>query len=88
MTQLKHALRQYLGRTLGIDTRELHDDTELFSSGLVDALSVLELVSFIEHYSGVSITPDAVTLANFDSLARIERFVAELQGKRPEQTWS
>jgi acyl carrier protein len=85
MSQLKPALRRYLGHALGIDTSALDDDAELFSSGLIDALSVLGLVRFIERRAGVTIVVDAITLENFDSLSRIEYFVDELRSMQDAQ---
>ena len=56
----------------------LEDDTALFSSGLMDSLNVIELVSFIEEQLGCVIPPAAITLDNFDSISRIVRFTSRL----------
>lgn len=53
-------------------------DTELFSSGLLDSVSMVGLITFIEERSGATIPPADVTLENFDTIARIVAYVATL----------
>lgn len=77
MDELKTRLRLELGSRLGLNGA-LRDDTELFSSGVVDSLGVMELVSLVERAIGRSIPPAAITLENFDSIERIARFAAVL----------
>jgi acyl carrier protein len=72
MEELNKALRRALVSRFGV----LEDDTALFSSGLMDSLSVIELVSFIEKQIGCAIPPTEITLQNFDSISRIVRFIS------------
>ena len=74
MEELNKALRGALASRFGI----LEDDTALFSDGLMDSLSVIELVSFIEKQIGCAIPPAEITLQNFDSINRIVRFISGL----------
>jgi acyl carrier protein len=74
MEELNKALRGALASRFGI----LEDDTALFSDGLMDSLSVIELVSFIEKQIGCAIPPAEITLQNFDSISRIMRFISRL----------
>ena len=53
-------------------------DTELFSSGLLDSVSMVGLITFIEERSGATIQPADVTLENFDTIDRIVAYVAAL----------
>jgi acyl carrier protein len=74
-------LRTELTGRLGVQGA-VDDDTLLFSGGLLDSLSVLELVTLVERHVGKPIPPEEITLENFDTLTRIEKFVATL-GKVP-----
>ena len=70
---LKAALRQELSTTFRVAV-PVSDETALFSGGLIDSLSVMELVSFVERKLGRPIEPTDITLDNFDSVARIAQF--------------
>ncbi|MCB5204669.1 acyl carrier protein [Neorhizobium sp. T786] len=48
--------------------------SELFSTGLLDSVSMVNLIAFIEQSSGHSIRAEDVTLENFDTPERILRF--------------
>jgi len=77
MNDLRGTLRRALASRFGIK-RALDDDTELFSSGLIDSLSVIDLVCLVETETGQSIPPAEITLENFDSVNRIAQFVEAL----------
>ncbi|MDX3899195.1 MAG: acyl carrier protein [Sphingobium sp.] len=53
------------------------DDTPLFSSGALDSIAMINLITFIEQQAGIEIRADEVTLENFDTPARISRFALE-----------
>lgn len=78
MTDVKQALRQHVVAETGLSPAELTDDTALFSSGLMDSLTVFDLVTFVEGLVKNRVPPTAVTLENFDTIARILEFVAKL----------
>lgn len=59
---------------------ETRADSPLFSSGALDSVAMLDLIGFIEERAGVAIRADDVTLANFDTPARILRFAEGLAG--------
>lgn len=44
---------------------ELHADTELLASGLLDSLALLEVVDRVEHLAGVAIPAHLVTPETF-----------------------
>lgn len=70
-------LLRFLREDLNIDD-ELDAQTELFSSGLLDSVSMVSLITFIEEKTGAVIQPGDVTLENFDSVDRIIAHVASL----------
>jgi acyl carrier protein len=79
-SDLKEALRTALVTQFRVDRRTLDDDTGLFSQGLIDSLSVMDLVAFVEGKIGRPIDPAHITLENFDSVARIVRYVGTIDG--------
>lgn len=52
-------------------------DTLLFSSGALDSVAMLNLITFVEETTGIEIRADEVTLENFDTIERILRFARE-----------
>jgi acyl carrier protein len=78
MNDLRRALRTELVTHFRIDGKGLDDDTALFSSGLIDSLSVMDLVCFVEREIGRPVPPAEITFENFDSIARITAFVRTL----------
>ena len=62
----------YLRDSLNIDSAD--GESELFSSGLLDSVSMVNLLAFIEQSAGIAIRAEDVTLENFDTPARILRF--------------
>jgi acyl carrier protein len=69
-------LRRYLQEKQGLGPEDIEDDTLLFSSGLIDSFSMVDLILFIEDVGGLRVHPTDVTLDNFDSIERILAFVA------------
>jgi acyl carrier protein len=68
-------LRRYLHEKQGLESEDFEDDTLLFSSGLIDSFSMVDLIMFIEDTGGLRVHPADVTLDNFDSIDRILAFV-------------
>lgn len=67
-------LISFMRSELGIDT-DIDAETELFSSGLLDSVSMVNLIGFIEEKARVTVQPADVTLENFDSIQRIVDYV-------------
>jgi acyl carrier protein len=59
----------------GEDARNLTDDTELKESGILDSLSTLKLVSFLEERFKVEFEADDLEAGNLASIESIERLV-------------
>lgn len=71
----RDSLRRYLHEKQGLQPEDFDDDTLLFSSGLIDSFSMVDLILFIEGASGLRVHPADVTLDHFDSVNRILAFV-------------
>ncbi|KGJ06227.1 Phosphopantetheine attachment site [Paracoccus halophilus] len=70
-------LVRYIQMELNID-EPINGDTELFSTGMLDSVSMVGLISFIETKGGLHIQPGDVTLDNFDTIDAILAYVASL----------
>jgi acyl carrier protein len=71
----RKSLRRFLQERQGLEPEDFEDDTLLFSSGLIDSFSMVDLIMFIEEAAGFRVHPADVTLNNFDSIDRILAFV-------------
>lgn len=74
MTFKKDDLIGYIQTELNVD-EPVAGDTELFSSGMLDLVSMVGLISFVEDKAGVHIQPGDVTLDNFDTIDSILEYV-------------
>ncbi|HLJ34603.1 MAG TPA: phosphopantetheine-binding protein [Ktedonobacteraceae bacterium] len=82
---MESVINEYISQEL-IDRREslpLKNDMPLLESGILDSLSVLKLVLFIEAQFGVAVDPEALIPENFETVHAICVFLRtrqQLQG--------
>ena len=69
------ALRGFVQDLVGSHVSDLDDDTALMSSGLIDSVSMVELILFVEEHTGVQFDPLDLSIDNLDSIARILGYV-------------
>lgn len=55
---------------------QLGDDDHLLERGVLDSMSIMEMVSFIEREFGAAVMEEEITEANFGSLSAIGRYVS------------
>jgi len=65
----------------GEDARNLSDDTELKESGILDSLSTLKLVTFLEERFKVELEASDLDSANLSSVANIASLVEQKAGR-------
>ena len=75
MQFLRKNLLTYLKERMGLQVESIDDSTPLFSSGLLDSFSLMELIMFVESEAGVLMNPADVSFENLDSVDRIVRYV-------------
>ncbi|MEX0299174.1 MAG: acyl carrier protein [Kordiimonas sp.] len=61
----------------GAATSPLNADDALFSSGLLDSVTMMNLIMFIEENCRFQIQPQDVTLENFDTVSKIIGYINE-----------
>ncbi len=70
-------LTRFLAEDLFIDDA-IQGETPLFSSGLLDSVSMVNLITYIEEKADITVHPADVTLENFDTPNLIIAYVAKL----------
>ena len=81
MSVSRQDLVAFFQERFSLDLSEMADDDALFSSSLLDSLSIVEVVAFLEERTGMTLQPDDLSFDNFDSVARILRFTRVLEGR-------
>jgi acyl carrier protein len=61
----------------GEDASELTDDTRLITGGILDSISTLKLVGFLEERFGVTVEAHEAGVENLDSVGQITQLIAE-----------
>ncbi len=79
MSLTQEQLFAFIGDRLGVDTAGLDASSPIFSSGLVDSFSLVELITYVEKQAGIRVSPLDVNLENMDSVERIMAFVERKQ---------
>ena len=73
---MKDRLARYIATDLlNQPTRVIDADEDLLGSGLLDSLSVISLVHFIEEELSIEVPAEDVTIDNFVSLSAIEAYL-------------
>lgn len=60
---------------LGSGQDGISEDESLINSGVLDSLSLLRLIHFMEETFGVTVEDGEVTPDNFDSIASMKTFI-------------
>jgi acyl carrier protein len=55
-------------------------DTKLIESGILDSLSILKLVAFLEERFDVKVAPEDIVQENFETIGAISRYISERKG--------
>ena len=72
------ALVDMVAELAALTPQDLHDDTPLITSGLLDSFAMLELIVRIEQQGSVKIKPKDIHLRHLDSLSQLRAFLGKL----------
>jgi acyl carrier protein len=61
----------------GEDPQELTDRTPLITGGILDSITTLKLVVFLEEYFGITVEAHEAGVDHLDSIGQIARLIAE-----------
>ena len=78
---MKDELRQYILNEFlpGEKASNLRDDTPLSTSGILDSVAILRLVSFVEERYGIAVEAHETGNDNFDCIESIAAFIQSKQ---------
>ena len=78
MQEIRSALHAYILSEFlsGEDPEELTDETPLITGGVLDSISTLKLVSFLEDTFGVIVEAHEAGVDNLDSIGAITRLIS------------
>jgi acyl carrier protein len=84
MNDVRETIREFvLTKYLpGESPDNLQDDTPLRTSGILDSLATLTLISFLEERFGIEVQAHETDMDNFDRLGDIVAFVIRKQAER------
>jgi acyl carrier protein len=84
MDNIRDSVRHFILENFlpGEDPKNLTDETELKESGILDSLSTLKLVTFLEEKYGVEFAADDLEAGNLATIANIERLVRSKTERR------
>ena len=78
MALTREALMEYLIEQHEVEPDELEDDTPIFSSGILDSFSLVDLILFIEESADLNMDPADVNLDNLDTIGSILEYVESM----------
>ena len=83
MDEIKQQIRQFLSEILpNGKMSSVGDDTPLRSSGILDSMGLLRLVSLVEEKFGIEVSAYDAGIENFDRIDDIAAFVQRKQAGR------
>ena len=82
MDNIKEEIRQYILSEFlpGEKPSNLRDETPLRTSGVLDSVATLRLVSYIEERYGIEVEAHEAGVENFDSIQSIASFINSKKG--------
>lgn len=63
------------------DEKDFDQDTNLIERGIVDSMSLVRLISFIEENFQIEVQDEEIVPENFSSLTKIASFIAARRGQ-------
>jgi len=79
MSQIQDEIQQFILNEFlpGEDPSELTEETPLITGGILDSISTLKLVNFLEEHFKVTIEAHEAGVDNLDSVGQIVRLIEE-----------
>jgi acyl carrier protein len=71
----RNELVEFIAGIAFVDASGLTDEDSLFAGGLIDSVSLLELIAFVESRCDMKIPALDISLANWDSVPSILSYI-------------
>lgn len=75
---IENDIINFISKTGKIPKEEIDESLEIYNSGIVSSLVILELMSYIENHYHVVIKPEKLVEENFKDIKTISNFVKGL----------
>lgn len=87
LDEIKQVLRAYILAEflIGESPANLKDDTPLQTSGVLDSVATLKLVTFIEKSFGIEVQAHEASIENFDRICDMVRFIEQKKAAEPSK---
>lgn len=71
----RDAVLRFVRSELAYDDADVGESTDLIGAGVIDSMSLLRLVSFLEERFGIEVDDESLVPDNFRSIESIESYV-------------
>ena len=77
---MKQQIREFLKNNRAVASEaEFNDDDSLLEAGVIDSMTMIDLIAFLEGEFGIAVDDDDMTPENFDSVNAIAAYVQSKQ---------
>jgi len=84
---MNDAIRDYLKAHRAVETAvEFSDDESLLEAGIIDSMTMVDVITFLEATYGIIVDEDDMTPENFDTVNGIVSYVADRLGGQENAT--
>ena len=79
--EARAVIRTFIAENLlfSVDGFPYGDDDSFLKEGIIDSLGVMDLVAFVGKSFGITVAPEEVTPANFDSVSKLADYIDRKQ---------
>jgi acyl carrier protein len=76
--EVRKKVRNFIGKY--IQKKDLHDEEEILTKGMINSLFAMQLVMFVEKEFQIKVENEDLDLENFDTIKAITKFVDKKSG--------
>ena len=77
MSDVRTKIKKFLEESLDVDISSLSDSEELFTSGLIDSFSLIELLGFLESDLNFTVNFADMVVDDFDTVDALVKLVEQ-----------
>jgi acyl carrier protein len=76
--EVRKKVRNFIGKY--IQKKDLHDEEEILTTGMINSLFAMQLVMFVEKEFQIKVENEDLDFENFDTIKAITKFVDKKSG--------
>lgn len=77
MSDVRSKIKNFLNESLEVDISSISDSEELFTSGLIDSFSLIELLEFLEQELNFTVDFAEIIVDDFDTIDALVKLVGK-----------